>query len=672
MATNYVVCINCGIREGTKRCMKCQQAFYCSRDCQVKHWKEEHKKSCTQIETGTKREDTEVKEKQFKASKFPSTEFVVCLSCSEREAKFYCSRCKRQLYCSRECQVEHWRQHKKVCQSKEKQAKSKENKNEKTANVSAEKIRQDLLNSGSASEAQVSQLLTNLKSFYPRFPPHLRKVLDLDIPCFHQEYKEAYPYDKEGFGLLENCFNQQKLWGFQEVGLDEVSWDKYMYVKRYGEHSRALLHMLAKGPRPGDVLNSLSFQSYPEQRYQILRNSAVGETCFEFGKKYVYIGFVDLFELLMGNFSGDGDKVRFVGIEQSEICVARSLIIYEMIKMKASYDAILEVWFSTGWSDKTLELFKAACCNIIPTVQNREVRALIEYWMTVKLQLGEARTMWREGYVSQNSFMPVGNLLRKEDRIAFCWYQFTGQIFGQVNMQNHGNVTMFCRTAPFEEYQLSADTLFASFSLNKFFPYNGNIFESITKYYKYKLDTFIGLVAERKVECTFYVKTVLFNNKEAVKEIKSFKADHVDWNNLADYMSKETFFRLADGCGSKETIHSLHFMNWTRFIYGSFILDYKNRTEVHIAQKKKFMEILIAKHHNGIIPFFRTDIHLNHPYNISSSVLALRYQNKFLDFYFDVDGFKVDITQFNEPDICNCFLRNNHTFDLSFQIEKKQ
>lgn len=49
--------------------MKCQQAFYCSRDCQVKHWKEEHKKSCTQIETGTKREDTEVKEKQFKASK---------------------------------------------------------------------------------------------------------------------------------------------------------------------------------------------------------------------------------------------------------------------------------------------------------------------------------------------------------------------------------------------------------------------------------------------------------------------------------------------------------------------------------------------------------------------------------------------------------------------------
>ena len=35
----------------TKRCSKCQSAFYCSRECQMAHWKRSHKHTCCRIGT---------------------------------------------------------------------------------------------------------------------------------------------------------------------------------------------------------------------------------------------------------------------------------------------------------------------------------------------------------------------------------------------------------------------------------------------------------------------------------------------------------------------------------------------------------------------------------------------------------------------------------------------
>jgi hypothetical protein len=44
------ICANCGI-DASKRCSRCKTVWYCSKECQVKHFKESHKKNCKDITT---------------------------------------------------------------------------------------------------------------------------------------------------------------------------------------------------------------------------------------------------------------------------------------------------------------------------------------------------------------------------------------------------------------------------------------------------------------------------------------------------------------------------------------------------------------------------------------------------------------------------------------------
>jgi MYND finger len=47
------ICDGCGTLErkvgNLKNCGKCRQTRYCSRDCQLKHWKQGHKKKCAML-----------------------------------------------------------------------------------------------------------------------------------------------------------------------------------------------------------------------------------------------------------------------------------------------------------------------------------------------------------------------------------------------------------------------------------------------------------------------------------------------------------------------------------------------------------------------------------------------------------------------------------------------
>lgn len=86
----FRMCNECGkIKYDMDVCNGCCKAWYCDRECQLKHWSI-HKLVC-----------------------------IVCFNCEvrlNRDTVFLrCSKCKATKYCGVECQTEDWKEHKKTC-----------------------------------------------------------------------------------------------------------------------------------------------------------------------------------------------------------------------------------------------------------------------------------------------------------------------------------------------------------------------------------------------------------------------------------------------------------------------------------------------------------------------------------------------------------------------------
>ncbi|XP_057299229.1 uncharacterized protein LOC130629870 [Hydractinia symbiolongicarpus] len=501
MAANFTSCLNCQIKEGSKRCVRCKNAFYCSRECQVQHWKNGHKKSC--LEKGELDENkNELKSENTKSVMSDEKEFTACYGCLLREASFRCSCCKKRMYCSRACQKSHWKHHKQACTSQHQEQKTEQIQCGRGDELSAENLREAF-------------------KYFSTMPSKPKYLKDFPIPNYPLEYRQVYPDEVNSFFLLLSAYKSHKNYGNEELLLNTIKWDRSIYLRRYREISPNLFDFLDSNPRPGDIFKNRVQGVYPKERYQLFRNTPVAEKRFEFGRKYVFIGYVDLSQLLFSIFTGDTcNKVKFFGFDKSEICVARSLIVYEMMKLELRLDSILEVWFSTGWCNQTLKDFRKACASVITTLgKNKDLKNLVAYWRRTTLTLEEAIINWKEMHMFDNPFKAVSCLLHKQDRIELCRYELTGQIFGQLGAQCHGNVTMFSMPDKFKCYNLLDGIILESFSCSKQFHYDGNFFRSLGRYYKSKLEVLVKLVADGKVECRLRVMSVHLENKYAIEHI---------------------------------------------------------------------------------------------------------------------------------------------------------
>lgn len=122
-----------------QRCQKCKQATYCKRDCQIKHWRLEHRSLCQDYETS--RQNAQSLLENFKKMKVGAVEEIervqkksveemakisaknddsqdkrVCWSSEckrdiEDDSKtiLTCSGCKTAKYCSAKCKSDHWK-----------------------------------------------------------------------------------------------------------------------------------------------------------------------------------------------------------------------------------------------------------------------------------------------------------------------------------------------------------------------------------------------------------------------------------------------------------------------------------------------------------------------------------------------------------------------------------
>ena len=364
------VCSICA-KEGAKRCTKCKAQFYCSKECQQKDWKN-HKVLCNELN-------------QMSMSLAKD----VCSVCS-REGARRCSRCKLKYYCSRECQNKDWKSHKAICEEIQKAVEFKRSSGS-LPDLPSKFLEEETLKE---SVSQFLSILSNSGGL-------------TFVPEYHKEYQRVYPNDKTSYEILrhswivakthdESVFGDFIIDSSREYGSDDM-------MKRWQCSGPALEEFLRSDPKPGDIFIDRIPKLYgditsvgvdhgdvtPVIINQTLKNSPVPPMEFHFGITYVFLGFVDLFSLLVGSFRSDSaasqqGPLSFVGYDKSEVVIARAIVIYEMMVNRFCSTSILQVWFSSAWNEKTQEDFQKICSYLLNTKEletDERVKKMLNHWM---------------------------------------------------------------------------------------------------------------------------------------------------------------------------------------------------------------------------------------------------------------------------------------------------
>ena len=579
-----------------------------------------------------------------------------CAYCHTREGKFRCSGCKRMMYCGKQCQKDDWKTHKSQCYAF------------RPLNCNSKQLDQ-LVNERACSEESGDAMVRMMEVLSDMAPRSIPRTLE--VPPYHEEYRKVYPNERSHYKALKENVNQQKLWSLDANYIHTMEWTQGIYIKRYGEVSPRLFRFLENNPKPGCIFESYSPIQGNNSLYQTMKNIPVDQLDLERGKCYVFAGHVDFHQLIMASVTEGDGKVLFVGYEKCVISVARCHVLYEMIKMSCDAVSILQVWFSTGWGDRTSENFKTACKRVLENedITDGAIRELLQHWLISKLSLKNALHSWYETCFTGKMLHVVANLSTLKDRVGVCRYSITGQIFGDLNSQRHGNVTMFSHPTNFAHYQQATENFLSTISLDTL-SYTGELMKDINLQMISKVEELTENVKLEIVGCIFKVANVSIGNKKCIDEISSLNPHHIEWSNLSDYTHKDEFCNLAKACSVEYTTHRAYFMNWSKYVFGTFILDYgKKAPEVHDAFKKVFDMEFHRLHSLGKLPFFRNDIYVVHPLNLSSDTLSNAYRKYFVGYFFNVSGMKINIGTVSQESQCNFFQRCGHTFHVRFTFD---
>jgi hypothetical protein len=160
-----------------------------------------------------------------------------------------------------------------------------------------------------------------------------------------------------------------------EIFLKKPSYEPHTkeIVHRLGTNDPEKLRWYRSGRQPGDIYTNGQDHPYPGVVRHNYSNQAYRTEMLHQGTTHVAVGFVDLGILLAADIrpgsTRNGNQLRFVGVERSAFCVAKTHVVWELIRESARategnssglIDSIVQVWYSSTWTSDTEVAVKKA------------------------------------------------------------------------------------------------------------------------------------------------------------------------------------------------------------------------------------------------------------------------------------------------------------------------
>lgn len=392
------------------------------------------------------------------------------------------------------------------------------------------------------------------------------------------------------------------------------------------------------------------------------------------GSVQVSVGFVDLCSLIYNDLevaknlvdATENKVYRWIGYEMSPYCVAKTLIIADMMRSSTA-EAVFQVWYSSTWTKSTQTAFLQSISNVLNSgiCKDNDVLYFLTYWMSNKVTLKEAGRLW---LLSQTeTHMEIGNLKREVDRNALCSYYLNGQLLGG----DIGSTVMFCNPQGAGDLALNHEflqTVYYPLLAKSWCNSPSSVIEVGVDIVLNKISTWMESVKAGLVEIEARLKKV-DDNSSILREICSLKPDLLSWSNVPDYIHPETFFRMARTAGSeKRVVHQFYSMNWPQTCFGVCPLDFpKEKRKELIAQADKHIHTANAA--NKLQSKLQGAYIIDHPLNTSTSHLAFTHHRSWLKSYLKMGGVTdPSQTLYVECQDYNLFHRGPGTVYVSFSF----
>ena len=235
-----------------------------------------------------------------------------------------------------------------------------------------------------------------------------------NAPDFHLEYASRYGQEKKQITKLKSVHNDFTFTtnfnsnsSIIASGLEEQT--KEIFLQRWGTNAVEKDFCQFLETKPFHSIYEKKTKPYNTKGFQTMKNYNLPEWMFDFGKTHVSIGCVDFQQLLLGklNQTEDGSPLDFYGIDSVNVSIARCWILYQMMRNGANPRSVLQVWFSTAWTDDAYGDFIKAVDDLLETKDKEEdIMRLLKHWKTAKLDVQKVACLWAKDIYKEGRNAP--------------------------------------------------------------------------------------------------------------------------------------------------------------------------------------------------------------------------------------------------------------------------